>query len=113
MSGADQESRVRVDLTAVVIAVREGVPYVLTVVRSVQPKFSLPSGPLDPGHHSLQSGLRSWVERQTHPPLGYVEHLSPYGDRALAHLDCTFRPHKPAHPISHLSLVFGPVVPQH
>src|SRR3546814_8078204 len=59
MSGADQESRVRVDLTAVVIAVREGVPYVLTVERSVQPKFSLPSGPLEPGHHSLQSGLRS------------------------------------------------------
>src|SRR3546814_10400969 len=62
MSGADQESRVRVDLTAVVIAVREGVPYILTVERSAQPKFSLPSGPLEPGHHPLQSGLRSWVE---------------------------------------------------
>src|SRR3546814_20305678 len=46
MSGADQESRVRVDLTAVVIAVREGVPYILTVERSAPPKLSLPSGPL-------------------------------------------------------------------
>src|SRR3546814_5519463 len=112
MAGADQESRVRVDLTAVVIAVREDVPYVLTVERSVQPKFSLPSGPLEPGHHSLQSGLRSWVERQTHHPLGYVEQLYTFGDRATAQLDSTVTSQQRAISIAYQALVARPESPQ-
>src|SRR3546814_1173845 len=107
ISGADQESHVRVDLTAVVIAVREGVPYILTVERSAQPKFSLPSGPLEPGHHSLQSGLRSWVERQTHHPLGYVEQLYTFGDRATAQLDSTVTSQQRAISIAYLALEIG------
>jgi hypothetical protein len=42
---------------------------------------ALPSGPFEPGHRSLQSGLRAWVERQTGHPLGYVEQLYTFADR--------------------------------
>ena len=37
--------------------------------------------PFEPTHRSLQSGIRSWVERQTHQPLGYVEQLYTFADR--------------------------------
>jgi hypothetical protein len=36
---------------------------------------------LSAGHRSLQSGLRAWVEQQTHHPLGYVEQLYTFADR--------------------------------
>ena len=42
---------------------------------------ALPSGPFETGHRSLQTGLRSWVERQTRHPLGYVEQLYTFADR--------------------------------
>lgn len=83
MTGALEEVRVRVDLTAVVIAVRRDVPHVLTVAGSAPAPAlaALPFGPLQPGHRSLQAGLRAWVERQTHLRLGYVEQLYTFGDR--------------------------------
>ncbi|MCK9510152.1 MAG: hypothetical protein M0R28_02840 [Pigmentiphaga sp.] len=42
---------------------------------------ALPAGPFEQGHRSLQSGLRAWVERHTHHPLGYVEQLYTFADR--------------------------------
>lgn len=83
MTDAGEDVRVGVDLTAVVIAVRGYVPHVLTVGSSAAAPaaMALPSGPLQPGHRSLQAGLRSWVERQTHCRLGYVEQLYTFGDR--------------------------------
>jgi hypothetical protein len=41
----------------------------------------LPAGPFEPGHRSLQTGLRAWVEQQTRHPLGYVEQLYTFADR--------------------------------
>ena len=82
MTAGRRDSRVRVELTAVVIAVRGGDPYVLTVERPGRRGVSLPSGPLQPGHRSLQAGLRKWVENQTNCRLGYVEQLYTFGDRA-------------------------------
>ena len=70
-------SQVTADLIAVLVAVTDGEPRVLTV----EDGAALPSGPLEPGHPSLQSGLRAWVERQTHHPLGYVEQLYTFADR--------------------------------
>lgn len=58
------------------VAVREGDPCVLTIWDS----RALPMGPFEPGHRSLQAGLRAWVERQTHHPLGYVEQLYTFAD---------------------------------
>lgn len=65
------------------IAVRNDVPHVLTVAgpAPAPAAVALPSGPLQPGHRSLQAGLRSWVERQTCCRLGYVEQLYTFGDR--------------------------------
>jgi hypothetical protein len=65
------------DLIAVLVAVTDGEPRVLTI----EAGSALPAGPLEPGHRSLQSGLRSWVEQQTRHPLGYVEQLYTFADR--------------------------------
>jgi hypothetical protein len=66
-----------IDLTAVVVAVTAEEPRVLTVADGA----ALPSGPFETDHRSLQLGLRSWVERQTHHPLGYIEQLYTFADR--------------------------------
>jgi hypothetical protein len=68
---------VAAELTAVIVAVTDGQPRVLTIERGQ----ALPSGPFEPGHRSLQAGLRSWVETQTHHPLGYVEQLYTFADQ--------------------------------
>lgn len=72
-----QSQTVSADLIAVVIAVTEGEPRVLTISQAQ----ALPSGPFELGHRSLQSGLRAWVERQTGHPLGYIEQLYTFADR--------------------------------
>jgi hypothetical protein len=60
--------------------VTAGEPRVLTI----QDGRALPSGPFELQHRSLQSGLRAWVEQQTHHPLGYVEQLYTFADRDRA-----------------------------
>jgi hypothetical protein len=86
-----------IGLNAVIVAVTEEVPRVLTVTRTghalAAPEErqanadglipdALPFGPLDPGqHHTLERGLRSWVAQQTGLRLGYVEQLYTFGDR--------------------------------
>ena len=68
------------ELVAVLVAVTDGQPRVLTT----QNAQALPAGPFESGHRSLQAGMRAWVEAQTHHPLGYVEQLYTFadGDRA-------------------------------
>jgi len=68
---------VAAELIAVLVAVTAGEPRVLTL----QDARALPSGPFELTHRSLQSGLRAWVEQQTHHPLGYVEQLYTFADR--------------------------------
>jgi hypothetical protein len=65
----------RLELSAVVVAVTADEPRVLVV------GDALPSGPLEPDHRTLELGLRAWVEAQTHQPLGYVEQLYTFADR--------------------------------
>ena len=76
-AGDNRSQTVSADLIAVVIAVTDGKPRVLTVGH----EGALPSGPFELGHRSLQSGLRAWVERQTGHPLGYIEQLYTFADR--------------------------------
>src|SRR4051794_26842517 len=64
------------ELIAVIVAVTDGEPRVLTIDAGQ----ALPSGPFELSHRSLQSGLRGWVEQQTHHPLGYVEQLYTFAD---------------------------------
>ena len=72
---------VPVELTAVIVAVTGEEPRVLTIREPDQNAEALPTGPFESGHRTLQIGLRSWVERQTHHPLGYIEQLYTFADR--------------------------------
>src|SRR5919108_726935 len=91
-------SAIVIGLNAVIVAVTEEVPRVLTVRRTghalAAPEElaslaegdelpdALPFGPLDPERHrTLERGLRGWVEQQTGLRLGYVEQLYTFGDR--------------------------------
>jgi hypothetical protein len=77
-----------VGLSAVIVAVTEEVPRILTVARSEWGRArhpALPFGPLDPlGDRTLELGLRGWVREQTGLELGYVEQLYTFGDRDRA-----------------------------
>jgi hypothetical protein len=77
LAPAAAQSLIAADLIAVLVAVTEGDPRVLTI----QDRSALPSGPFELGHRSLQAGLRAWVEQQTSHPLGYVEQLYTFADR--------------------------------
>ena len=90
--------RLAVGLNAVIVAVTQEVPRILTVKRAGhalaapheldpmewrgEAPDALPFGPLDPvEHRTLERGLRSWVREQTAVELGYVEQLYTFGDR--------------------------------
>jgi hypothetical protein len=68
-----------VGLNAVIVAVTDEEPRLLTVERG---EPALPFGPLDPaGHRTLELGLRAWVREQAGLELGYVEQLYTFADR--------------------------------
>jgi hypothetical protein len=84
-------------LTAVIVAITDEMPRVLTVSMAEEPSVkgrldssarhrrerdALPSGPLDPtGDPTLDLALRRWVRASTGIELGYVEQLYTFGDR--------------------------------
>ena len=72
-----------IGLNAVIVAVTDEVPRILTVTRPEHsPSMALPFGPLDPvTDRTLERGLRNWVSAQTGLNLGYVEQLYTFGDR--------------------------------
>ena len=67
---------VAAELLAVVVAMVDGPPCVLTLGDPAR----LPAGPLMPGQHSLQAATRDWVEDQTGRALGYLEQLYTFVD---------------------------------
>jgi hypothetical protein len=73
-------SPVTIELNAVLVALTANEPQVLTL----EDGALLPSGPFESDHPTLQTGLRAWVEQQTHHPLGYVEQLYTFADRNRA-----------------------------
>jgi hypothetical protein len=80
VTGADA---VTIELNAVLVALTADEPQVLIL----EDGALLPSGPFESEHPTLQTGLRAWVERQTHHPLGYVEQLYTFADRNRAELE--------------------------
>jgi len=75
-----------IGLNAVIVAVTEEVPRILTVRRELAAgglaEDALPFGPLEPEtDRTLDRGLRRWVREQTGLELGYVEQLYTFGDR--------------------------------
>ncbi len=91
MSGHPQ---VFVGLNAVILAVTDEEPRILTLKRgdhslaAEEPEpegelvDALPFGPLDPARdRTLELALRAWVREQTGIEVGYVEQLYTFGDR--------------------------------
>ena len=73
---------ISVGLNAVILAVTEGTPRVLTVDTGADSIAALPFGPLDPAaDRTLELGLRRWVRERTGLSFGYVEQLYTFGDR--------------------------------
>ena len=79
-----------IGLNAVIVAVTEEVPRILTVEArgadgvdaAGRPLDALAYGPLDPRRHrTLERGLREWVREQSGLELGYVEQLYTFGDQ--------------------------------
>lgn len=75
-----EQEQMRTELVAVITAVVDGEPMVLTADGGAR----LPSGPLQSDHDSMQTGLRAWVEQQTSHRLGYVEQLYTFADPGRA-----------------------------
>jgi hypothetical protein len=93
-SGSKSESNgtVQIGLNAVIVAVTDEEPRLLTVRPSGRllghsdnegrESGALPFGPLDPEKdRTLELGLTRWVREQTDLDLGYVEQLYTFGDR--------------------------------
>jgi hypothetical protein len=78
MSKPDQP--VAVELSAVILTVKDSLPYVMLVRSRAGANGILPSGPLASTHRKLQQGLRAWVEAQIGLKLGYVEQLYTFAD---------------------------------
>jgi hypothetical protein len=75
--------RLTLSLDAVIVAVTDEQPRILTSTRYSQDSVpALPFGPLDTNRDAtLELGLRRWVATQTGYELGYVEQLYTFGDR--------------------------------
>lgn len=93
-----ESPRLLVSLNAVIVAITDEQPRVLTVAvpedaaienignldesATCRRLAALPSGPLDPaGDRTLELALRRWVRASTGLELGYVEQLYTFGDR--------------------------------
>jgi len=81
-------SEIVIGLNAVIIAVTEDSPRVLTIIDAAnnyrgRKLRALPFGPLDSERDlTLERGVRRWVKEQTGLQLGYVEQLYTFGDKS-------------------------------
>ncbi len=74
--------RVVIGLSAVIVAITDGNPFVVTAREGAGASAGLPFGPFDPaGDRTLELSLRHWVSEQTGFDIGYVEQLYTFGDR--------------------------------
>ncbi len=71
---------IEITLDAVIVAVSDGVPRLLTV-DGPDGLPALPSGLLEAQDRTLEVGLRRWVSDQTGLEIGYIEQLYTFGDR--------------------------------
>jgi hypothetical protein len=88
MRSEGQSTQVVIGLSAVILALRDGDGFVLTVrphdahTNRRSAREGLPFGPFDPaGHRTFELALREFVARQTRFDLGYVEQLYTFGDQ--------------------------------
>lgn len=84
----ERSQPIMIGLNAVIVAVTEESPRVLTVkdaehsLSAQKGLTALPFGPLDADKdRTLEKGVRGWVREQTGLKLGYVEQLYTFGDQ--------------------------------
>lgn len=71
---------ISITLDAVIVAVSDDQPRILTVGGEIP---AIPSGPLDPvGDKTLERALRRWIGELTGIEIGYAEQLYTFGDRS-------------------------------
>jgi hypothetical protein len=73
---AKASSALPIELNAVIVAVMDSEPRLLT-----GHELGLPSGPLETGHRTLEQGLRAWAKLKGEQTLGYVEQLYTFADQ--------------------------------
>jgi hypothetical protein len=90
-------------LDAVIVAVTDQVPKVLTVTSPAPGLSAIPSGPLGSEDATLERAIRRWIVEQAGIEVGYVEQLYTFGDlqRGLPAGDAAVR----AVSIAYLALV--------
>jgi hypothetical protein len=71
---------VELSLAAVIVAVTDGQPRILTVT-AAEGRQAIPSGPLSDDDATLELALRHWIRDQAGIEVGYVEQLYTFGDR--------------------------------
>ncbi len=77
-------SGIAVTLDAVIVAVSDDRPRILTV-EGAEGQRRIPSGPLDPdADKTLERALRRWIAEQAGTEIGYAEQLYTFGDRSRA-----------------------------
>lgn len=86
------DKAVVIGLNAAIVTVSENEPKILIVPHDEAEDSggwdALPFGPFNPmQHRTLEIGLRSWVQEQTHLEIGYVEQLYTFGDRGRHSLE--------------------------
>ncbi|MEM9134626.1 MAG: hypothetical protein AAF962_15665 [Actinomycetota bacterium] len=74
------EPQIEISLEAVIVAVTDDQPRLLTV-DGPDGRPALPAGLLEAHDPTLELGLRRWVQDQTGLEVGYVEQLYTFGDR--------------------------------
>lgn len=80
MSDQSDSQLIHVELSAVIISVRDAVPEVMILKGNERRDAMLPTGPLGTTHRKLQQSLRIWVEAQIGLQLGYIEQLYTFAD---------------------------------
>ncbi len=75
------ESAVDLTLDAVIVAVTDERPRILTVTPPGADHAAVPSGPVTPDDPTLELAIRRWILEQAGIEVGYVEQLYTFGDR--------------------------------
>ena len=76
-----RDSAVDLTLDAVIAAVTEERPRILTVTSPAAEHPAIPSGPVTSSDPTLELAIRRWILEQAGIEVGYVEQLYTFGDR--------------------------------
>ena len=80
MTDGSEEHAVTLTLDAVIVAVTDGRPRILTVGESELGLPALPAGPLGKDDATLERALRRWIAEQAGIEVGNAEQLYTFGD---------------------------------